>query len=77
MFLFCFQLQETLKHASDQYGDLETKHKEEMLKNEEILIKKNECIAVLRKELTTVNELLESVKQDHLQKEVEGITFLN
>lgn len=72
LILFCLQLQENLKDASEQFGDLETKHKEEMLKNEEIVIKKNECIAVLRKELTTANELLETTKQDNLQKDVEG-----
>lgn len=67
-------MQENLKNASEQYGDLETKHKEEMLKNEEIINKKNECIAVLRKELASANEILDGMRQDNLQKEVEGLS---
>lgn len=65
-------MQDNLKTASEQYGDLETKYKEETLRNEEILEKKNECIAVLKKELETANHVIEGLKAETLQKDVEG-----
>ncbi|XP_017772857.1 PREDICTED: nucleoprotein TPR isoform X2 [Nicrophorus vespilloides] len=58
------EMKEKLEEALDKYGDLETKFKESELCNEEILNKKNECIAMLKKELQTANEVLTN-KQDN------------
>lgn len=63
-----------MKHATDQYGELETKHKESELTHEEIIAKKNECIALLKKELEGLKELLENCKQDQLHKDIEGLS---
>ncbi|EFA01249.2 nucleoprotein TPR isoform X2 [Tribolium castaneum] len=68
------EVQQMLKHATDEYGELETKHKEMELTHEEILAKKNECITLLKKELETSKELLENCKQDQIQKEIEGLS---
>ncbi|XP_044260460.1 nucleoprotein TPR isoform X2 [Tribolium madens] len=68
------EVQQLLKHATDQYGELETKHKESELTHEEILAKKNECIALLKKELEVSKELLDNCKQDQIQKEIEGLS---
>lgn len=65
-------MQEKLKIASDRYGDLETAHKEEVIRNQELLEKKDECIALLKRELDVANDLLESTKQDSLNKHIEG-----
>lgn len=54
------QVQELLKTATEKYGELETKHKEMELANEEIIAKKNEYIAMLKNELNIANEVLES-----------------
>lgn len=70
-------MQQLLKSATEQYGDLETKHKESELAHEEIIAKKNECIAMLKKELETANEILENFKSDQLNREVEGICMIN
>ncbi|XP_063920607.1 nucleoprotein TPR isoform X2 [Zophobas morio] len=68
------EVQQLLKHATDQYGDLETKHKESELTHEEIMAKKNECIAMLKKELEISKELVENCKQEQLHKEIEGLS---
>ncbi|KAJ8922301.1 hypothetical protein NQ315_004243 [Exocentrus adspersus] len=68
------EVQQLLKSATEQYGELETKHKESELANEEIIAKKNECIAMLKKELETANEILEQSKADVLNRDVEGIS---
>ncbi|KAF7268978.1 hypothetical protein GWI33_017962 [Rhynchophorus ferrugineus] len=68
------EVQELLKQATEQYGDLETKHKESVLANEEILAKKNDCIAMLKKELETANEIIEQNKNDTFGKSVEGLS---
>lgn len=62
-----------LDEAVEKYGDLETKHKESQLAHEEIIAKKNECIAMLKKELEAANVLLDNTKQNQLEKEIEGI----
>ncbi|RZC36097.1 nucleoprotein TPR, partial [Asbolus verrucosus] len=67
-------VQQLLKHATEQYGELETKHKESMLTHEEILAKKNECIAMLKKELEISKELIENCKQEQLNKDIEGLS---
>ncbi|CAH1278989.1 unnamed protein product [Diabrotica balteata] len=54
------ELQQVLKNATEQYGELETKHKESELAKEEIIAKKNECLELLKKELETANELLDN-----------------
>lgn len=57
------ELQKLLQDASQQYGDLETKLKEEEVKYEAIIEKKNECIINLKKELEHANDLIKVAKQ--------------
>lgn len=65
-------MQEKLKIASEKYGDLETEHKEEVLRNQELLEKKDECIALLKRELEVANDVLESSRHETLSKHMEG-----
>ncbi|GLV34014.1 Megator [Carabus blaptoides fortunei] len=65
------ELQNLLRNASDQYGELETKCKESDMEHDEILSKKNECIVMLKKELDTANEMLKTAKEDSLHREIE------
>lgn len=66
------KVQQLLKSASEQYGELETKHKESELAHQEILAKKNECIDMLKKELETANEIIENSRPDDFNKDIEG-----
>lgn len=68
------ELQGLLRNASDQYGELETKHKEAELEHEEILTKKNDCIVMLKKELDTANDMLKMAKEESLHREIESIS---
>ncbi|XP_066254205.1 nucleoprotein TPR isoform X5 [Euwallacea similis] len=68
------EVQQMLRQATEQYGDLETKHKESGLAHEEIISKKNECIAMLKKELETANELIEQCKNGSISKDIEGLS---
>lgn len=61
-----------MKSATEQYGELETKHKESELAHEEIIAKKNECIEMLKKELETANEIIENSIPDETNKDIEG-----
>lgn len=61
-----------MRDATEKYGDLETKHKEYQLANEEIIAKKNECIEMLKKELETSNEMIKNASDEAIHKEVEG-----
>lgn len=70
-------MQENLKIASEKYGDLETEHKEEVLRNQELLEKKDECIALLKRELVAANDLLEGSKHETLSKHIEGNHFIS
>lgn len=67
-------VQELLRQATEQYGELETKHKENELAHEEIIGKKNDCIALLKKELETANEIIEQCKSDGSAKDLEGLS---
>ncbi|KAK9892640.1 hypothetical protein WA026_021017 [Henosepilachna vigintioctopunctata] len=64
------EVQELLKNATNKYGELETKHKESELAHEEIIIKKNDYIALLKAELETANELLENSKHFKINKDL-------
>lgn len=68
------EVQELLRQATEQYGELETKHKETELANEEIISKKNDCIAMLKKELETANEIMEQTRHDSIGKDLEGLS---
>ncbi|XP_049818451.1 nucleoprotein TPR isoform X3 [Aethina tumida] len=68
------EVQELLKTASEKYGELETKHKETTLAHEEIIAKKNDCISMLKKELETANDLIENVKVDQIQRDLEEMS---
>lgn len=65
------ELQNLLRNASDQYGELETKFKEADMEHDEILSKKNECIVMLKKELDTANDMLKVAKEESLHREIE------
>lgn len=67
-------VQELLRQATEQYGELETKHKENELAHEEIIGKKNDCIALLKKELETANEIVEQCRSDGSAKDLEGLS---
>ncbi|CAH1106510.1 unnamed protein product [Psylliodes chrysocephalus] len=58
------EVQQLLKTATEEYGELETKHKETQLANEEIISKKNDCIELLKKELETANEVFENSRTE-------------
>lgn len=40
--------------------------------HEEMMAKKNECIGVLKKEIETLNEIVNSLRNDNIEKEIEG-----
>lgn len=46
--------------------------KETDLSNEEIIAKKNDCIAMLKKELDTANEIIDHCKNESLGRDIEG-----
>lgn len=62
--------------AIEKYGDLETKFKEAEIAHEEILEKKNECIAMLKRELEAANDVLNSTKEENFKKGLEGKSLL-
>ncbi|XP_050308541.1 nucleoprotein TPR isoform X2 [Anthonomus grandis grandis] len=68
------EVQELLAESTEKYGELETKLKESELMNEEIIAKKNDCIAMLKKELETANQVLEQFKDDSLGRHMEGLS---
>nr|CAH7750846.1 unnamed protein product [Callosobruchus chinensis] len=68
------EVQQLLRTATEQYGELETKHKESELTHEEIIAKKNECIEVLKKELETANDIIKGLKTDNVDADFEGIS---
>ncbi|KAL1517690.1 hypothetical protein ABEB36_001425 [Hypothenemus hampei] len=68
------EVQGLLKNATEQYGELETNFKESELAKEEIINKKNECIAMLKKELETANDVIEHCKNESLGRDLEGIS---
>ncbi|VEN40792.1 unnamed protein product [Callosobruchus maculatus] len=68
------EVQQLLRTATEQYGELETKHKESELTHEEIIAKKNECIEVLKKELETANDIIKGLKTDNVDVDLEGIS---
>ncbi|XP_019755756.1 nucleoprotein TPR-like isoform X1 [Dendroctonus ponderosae] len=68
------EVQELLRKATEQYGELETKSKETDLAHEEIIGKKNDYIAMLKKELETANEVIELNKNESLSRDIEGIS---
>lgn len=63
------ELQQLLKSASEQYGELETKHKNMLLQHEEEISQKCECIKLLKKELEDANELLKLAKEGRVLKQ--------
>ncbi|KRT85709.1 hypothetical protein AMK59_2854, partial [Oryctes borbonicus] len=68
------EVKDKLDEAIEKYGELETKHRETCLAHEEILSKKNECITMLKKELDVAQDLIENIKNESFQKEVEGLS---
>lgn len=59
-----------LDEAIERYGDLETSTKAERLASDELITKKAECIALLRKELQTANDLLSQPKSTHMNEDL-------
>lgn len=62
-----------LNEAVEKYGDLESKSKENELMHEEMIAKKNECIGVLKKELETLNDIVNNLRSDNMEKDIEGM----
>ena len=57
------ELQNLLSEASNQYEDLERRFTMRETVNEELMLKKNETIAALKKELVDANNLIETLKK--------------
>lgn len=57
------ELRKLLAEATSRYGDLETTHREKVLRYKEEIDKRDECIQHLKKELKDANELLVAAKQ--------------
>ncbi|XP_045464850.1 nucleoprotein TPR isoform X2 [Harmonia axyridis] len=68
------ETQDLLTNATNKYGELETKHKENELAHEEIINKKNEYINILKAELQKANGLLDDSNQFKLQKDMEELS---
>ncbi|KAI4487065.1 hypothetical protein M0802_012054 [Mischocyttarus mexicanus] len=67
------ELQELLEHATEQFGELETKHNQFQLQHNQDLQEKEQQIAELTKELENANELLKNIKQERLDQAVEQL----
>lgn len=67
------ELQDMVRDATEQYGELETKFKELEARYEEENIEKQNRIDELIKEVDGANELLQNIKQDKLDHAVEQL----
>ncbi|KAI4485336.1 hypothetical protein M0804_006841 [Polistes exclamans] len=67
------ELQELLEHATEQFGELETKHNQLQLQHNQDLQEKEQQITELTKELENANELLKNIKQERLDQAVEQL----
>ncbi|VEN38999.1 unnamed protein product [Callosobruchus maculatus] len=66
------EVQQLLRTATEQYGELETKHKELELTHEEVMANKNECIEVLKKELETANDIIKGRNTDNVDADFDA-----
>lgn len=67
------ELRGTLKEATDEYGNLETKYRQLELQQQQELEKKNEIIQNLEEELKNANELLKAAQQENIDIAVEKL----
>ncbi|XP_066587232.1 nucleoprotein TPR isoform X2 [Prorops nasuta] len=67
------ELQEILEQATEQFGNLETKHNELQLKYEQDIKERDQAIGALSKELEMANDLLKNIKQERLDIAVEQL----
>nr|XP_050852779.1 nucleoprotein TPR-like isoform X1 [Vespula vulgaris] len=67
------ELQELLEHATEQFGQLETKHNQLQLQHNQELQEKEQQVIELTKELENANELLKNIKQERLDQAVEQL----
>ena len=61
------ELQDLLEHATEQYGDLESKYNQIILEHNQEMIDKEKQIDERTKELEIANELLKSIKQGNVK----------
>lgn len=67
------ELRGTLKEATDEYGNLETKSKQMEMQFQQDLEEKSKAIEELRDELKNANELLKLAKQENIDIAVEKL----
>lgn len=67
------ELRATLKEATDEYGNLETKYRQLEVQQQQELDKKNELIQNLEEELKNANELLKAAQQENIDIAVEKL----
>lgn len=66
-------LKKMLAESMEEYGDLETKYKEEALQHTEDLKEKDSIIENMRVELKNANDLLKSTQEENLEHVIERV----
>jgi nucleoprotein TPR len=66
-------LRTTLKEATDEYGNLETKYRQLEVQQQQEIEKKNEIIQNMEDELKNANELLKAAQQENIDIAVEKL----
>lgn len=66
-------LKKMLSDSVEEYGDLETKHKEEAMQHSEQLKEKDSIIEGLRVELKNANDLLKTAQEENLEHVIERV----
>ncbi|XP_039285637.1 nucleoprotein TPR-like [Nilaparvata lugens] len=67
------ELQDMLKDASQQFGELETSKNQEIEELKVTVANKNECIAQLKKELVHANDLVKVAKEESIDSVLENL----
>lgn len=67
------ELRKMLNEAVEEYGELETKQKEEALQHSEAINAKDSIIENLQTELKNANNLLKTAQEEHLEQVIERI----
>lgn len=67
------ELRTTLKEATDEYGNLETKYRQFELQHQQELSEKSELVQALEDELKNANELLKAAQQENIDIAVEKL----
>lgn len=66
-------LKKMLSDSVEEYGDLETKYKEEALQHSEELKEKDSIIESIRNELKNANDLLKTTQEENLEHVIERV----